>query len=186
MYIGCSFTFFFLSQWNTGQKYNTAQGWKYCTCLDIWTDEKVNYFGYCYLFLFLHGPFLGIHFQMDMLDCFLVLCSNVVWNPFLMKTTFTSDFSWFQSVFVNIWEHLCSISIFTFVRCIESCFFCTATCWNQSPQSLFSGHRVIEMNISTESDSTWKLVTNSSKNRKWKKWAIIQEQKEKCLQTCYA
>lgn len=31
-------------------------------------------------------------------DCF-VLCSNVVWNPFLMKTTFTSDFSWFESVF---------------------------------------------------------------------------------------
>lgn len=30
-------------------------------------------------------------------DCF-VLCSNVVWNPFLMKTTFTSDFSWFESV----------------------------------------------------------------------------------------
>lgn len=33
-------------------------------------------------------------------DCFLVLCSNVVWNPFLMETTFTSDFSWFGSVFV--------------------------------------------------------------------------------------
>lgn len=26
----------------------------------IWTDGKVNYFGYCYLCLFLHGPFVWI------------------------------------------------------------------------------------------------------------------------------
>lgn len=97
-----SLFFFFLSKWNTGQKYNISQSWRYCTCLDIW--KKVNYFGYCYLFLFLHGPFIGIQFQMDRLF-FLVLCSNVVWNPFLMKTTFTSDFSWFESVFVKIFEN---------------------------------------------------------------------------------
>lgn len=124
MYNGCSFTFF--SQWNTGQKYNIAQWWRYCMCLDIWVDEKVNYFGYCYLFLFLRGPFFGTNFQVDRLFLFcFVLCSNVVWNPFLMKTTFTSDFSWFESVFVKTGEHLSSVPISTFMSYTESCFFCT-------------------------------------------------------------
>lgn len=113
------------------KKYKIAQWWRYCTHLDIWIDEKKKriILDIVTLVLFLHGP--------NGRTVFLVLCSNVVWNPFLiMKTTFTSDFSWFESVFVKIWEHRSSVSIFTFKRCIESFFFYIATCSNSSPQSL--------------------------------------------------
>lgn len=151
--------FFFLSKWNTGQKYNISQSWRYCTCLDIW--KKVNYFGYCYLFLFLHGPFIGIQFQMDRLF-FLVLCSNVVWNPFLMKTTFTSDFSWFESVFVKIFENTSLLYQYSHLQethRIMFSFFFLLQHVQFRPHSPFSGHIFSEMNIFTEGDSTWMLIT---------------------------
>lgn len=41
--------------------------------------------------------------------------------------------------YVQIWERLSSESIFTFIRYIESCFFCIAMYSNQSSQCPFSG-----------------------------------------------
>lgn len=181
MYNGCSFTFFSVNEilakstilLNDGDiVFGHLGGWKKSIILDI-----VTFFCFYMVHFLEHNS--------KWIDCFLVLCSNVVWNPFLMKTTFTSDSSWFESVFVKIWEHLSSVPIFTFIRCIESCFFCIATYSNQR-SSLHFQATVTEMNILTENDGTWQLLINSSENLKWKRWATIQEQKEKCLWSCYA
>jgi len=68
-------------------------------------------------------------------DCFLVLCSKVVLNQFLRKTTYTSDFSWFESAQVKIWEH--HFFLHKFSHRIDSCFLCNATCSSQCPHYIF-------------------------------------------------
>lgn len=69
VYVHWMFFHFFFFQFNELLAKSTIllNDSDYCTCLDIWTDEKVNYFGYCYLLLFLHSPFLGLQFQVDVL-----------------------------------------------------------------------------------------------------------------------
>lgn len=70
----------------------------------VWADLKSWLFWILASFFF-HGR-VGKEFQVDRL---IFSFDAVVWNPFLMKTTFTSDLSWFVS---NIWEHLFCINHF--------------------------------------------------------------------------
>lgn len=58
----------------------------------VWADLKSQLFWI--LAFFFPGPPVGSEFQTDRL---LFLFDAVVWNPFIMKTTFTSDLSWFVS-----------------------------------------------------------------------------------------
>lgn len=61
----------------------------------VWADLKSQLFWILAFFFFLlPGPPVGNEFQMDRL---LFLFDAVAWNPFIMKTTFTSDLSWFVS-----------------------------------------------------------------------------------------
>lgn len=102
--------------------------------------KKVNYFGYCYLLsVFTWSTFWKTILRGQTVS---VLCSNVVWNPFLMKTTFTSDFSWFGSVSLSTVDStspLCQYSHKT----THSQF---SLCQSNSPVSFQA--RVTEMNIS--------------------------------------
>lgn len=62
----------------------------------VWADLKCRLIWILAFFfsLSLPGPPVGNEFQMDRL---LFLFDAVAWNPFIMKTTFTSDLSWFVS-----------------------------------------------------------------------------------------
>lgn len=60
----------------------------------VWADLKSQLFWILAFFHLLPGPPVGNEFQMDRL---LFLFDAVAWNPFIMKTTFTSDLSWFVS-----------------------------------------------------------------------------------------
>lgn len=91
--------FFFFLSGKTGQ---TLCAGFYCACLGRFKKSVILDIS----FFFFPGPPVGSEFQTDRL---LFLFDAVVWNPFIMKTTFTSDLSWFVS---NIWEHLLYIDHF--------------------------------------------------------------------------
>lgn len=92
VYVYSMFTFFFFFQ-STNYRPKVQYCLRYCTHLDRWTKSII--LDIVTLSVFTWSIFL--EYNSKWTDCF-VLCSNVVWNPFLMKTTFTSDFSWFESV----------------------------------------------------------------------------------------
>lgn len=96
-------------------------------------------------------------------DCF-VLCSNVVWNPFLMKTTFTSDFSWFESVSGS------TSLLYQYSHQVMFPLYCNTV--KSKPTVSFQA-RVTERNILNES-------------AKQKKKKGKNEKEKNCLKTCHA
>lgn len=113
---------------------------------------------------------------------FLVLCSNVVWNPFLMKTTF---YLRFLMVWVRFCQHLGASPLYQYSYLQD--FFCTATCLNPSlPSLLFSGHLIRWFFFL---DWKWGHLLDHDKQlqeSQVEKWATIQEQRGKCPETCFA
>lgn len=159
MYIRCSLLGFF-SQQITGQKYNIA--WD---IVHIWTDEKNQLFWILLPCLFLHGPFF-LEYNSKWTDCF-VLCSNVVWNPFLMKTTFTSDFSWFESVSGS------TSLLYQYSHQVMFPLYCNTV--KSKPTVSFQA-RVTERNILNESAKQQKKKEEKIKKKK-NVWKLVMHRK---------
>lgn len=111
------FHFFFRSWWNTGQKYRFSSIMELLCIfghLDGLKTLDILVSGFC--FYSVHRLEFNFN-RTDFLLLLHVLCSNVEWNPFLMKTTFTSDLSWFESTF----GYLSSVLILLFTGLLLYC-----------------------------------------------------------------